>query len=71
MTKSILKKSIEVLELDSKIFEILHDNNIFDVNDLWNLSSLKLQELNLSHEDIRKVRVKLQLNGIDLNRKIY
>ncbi len=64
-------KDISVLELDPKINKILKDNDIKTIGDLWVLNKKRLKDLGLIDADIKLISIKLQLLGLDLNKKIY
>ena len=66
-----LTAPIETLEIDTNIISKLHQNNIYNVKDLWNLKRKNLKELGLTDSKIKHITIKLQLNSIDLNKKIY
>lgn len=65
------EKDISVLELDPKLNKILKENNINTVGDLWVLNKKKLKEIGIVDLDIKFISIKLQLLGLDLNKKIY
>ncbi|MBO5475159.1 MAG: hypothetical protein J5982_01475 [Bacilli bacterium] len=65
------EKDISVLELDPKLNKILKENNINTVGDLWVLNKKKLKEIGIVDLDIKLISIKLQLLGLDLNKKIY
>ena len=65
------EKDISVLELDPKLIKILKENNINTVGDLWVLNKKKLKEIGIVDLDIKLISIKLQLLGLDLNKKIY
>ncbi len=65
------EKDISVLELDPKVNKILKENNINTVGDLWVLNKKKLKEIGIADSDIKFISIKLQLLGLDLNKKIY
>ena len=65
------EKDISVLELDPKLNKILKGNNINTVGDLWVLNKKKLKEIGIVDLDIKLISIKLQLLGLDLNKKIY
>lgn len=62
-----LTAPIETLEIDTNIISKLHQNNIYNVKDLWNLKRKNLKELGLTDSEIKHITIKLQLNSIDLN----
>lgn len=67
----ILEKDIKDLELNNNIVNVLRENNINKIQDLWQLKRKDLKDLNLADTDINQITIKLQLYGLDLNRKIY
>ena len=69
--KLLLEKEIEELNLDSKITKILKENNIIFIKDVWILKRQDLKKMSLTDSDITQVSIKLQLYGLDLNKKIY
>lgn len=68
---SNVEKSISVLDLDKETNNLLKKNNILKVEDIWVLNRKKLKELGLSDNEIKQVVIKLQLLGLDLNKKMY
>ncbi len=66
-----LKKDIKILDLDREGLAILKDNNINLIEDLWLLTKKDLKILGISDKDIKYISIKLQLLGLDLNKKIY
>lgn len=66
-----LDKDIDILKLGDSINNILINNNIKIVNDLWVLNKKALKSFNLSSSDINMISIKLQLIGLDLNKKVY
>lgn len=71
MKNKILDNEIEFLSLSDNVNKILKSNNINYVKDLWPLTRKDLKNLNLSDRDIQGVIIKLQLRGLDLNKKKY
>lgn len=66
-----LKKEIKDLELDDKAIKILNENSIFFIEDLWPLGRKDLKELGLVNKQINDIIIKMQLNGFDLNKRMY
>jgi len=60
-----------IKDLDCVILKKLNTNNIYTVGDLWNLKRKDLKSFNLNDNEIKQVIIKMQLHGIDLNRRIY
>ena len=71
MKSKILDKDLSFLKLDTKVIETLNNNNINVINDLWCLNRKDLKALEISDKDIHNIIVKLQLNGLDLNKRKY
>ena len=71
MKSKILEKDLSFLKLDSSVIEILNNNNINVINDLWCLNRKDLKALKISDKDIHNIIVQLQLNGLDLNKRKY
>lgn len=69
--KVFLEKEIEELKLDKKVINILKENNINNIKDVWILKRKDLKQINLTDSDITQISIKLQLYGLDLNKKIY
>ncbi|NMA50535.1 MAG: hypothetical protein GX951_01630 [Mollicutes bacterium] len=67
----ILKKKIETLRLEDNVLKILKANNIKLVGDLWCLNRNKLKKMGLMNPEISHIIIKLQLCGIDLNKRVY
>lgn len=63
--------NLDCLKLDEKIIKKLKDNGINSVETLWNISKNSLKELNFNYDEINTIKIKLQLNGLDLNKKKY
>lgn len=69
--QKILEKSIEELGLNTKMTSILVDNDINTIEDIWVLKRKDLRAFSLSDSDITQIVIKLQLFGLDLNKKVY
>lgn len=66
-----LKKDIKILDLDKECLTILKDNRINLIEDLWLLTKKDLKMFGINDKDIKYISIKLQLLGLDLNKKIY
>ena len=66
---SVLDKDISSLNLSKKISEILKYNNINNINDLWIKNRKYLKDLGITDKEIKKITIKLELNGLDLNKR--
>ena len=69
--KKILEQAIEELALNDKVLKTLKENNINIVEELWVLKRQNLKSFGLKDSDITQITIKLQLYGLDLNKKIY
>ena len=69
--KKILNKSISYLNLDCEIEKKLEFNKILIINELWCLDKSYLKNIGFNNDEIKKITIQLQLNGLDLNKKIY
>lgn len=70
-TNIYAEKDIKILELDSDIVKVLLDNEIKTVGDVWVMNRKKLKAIGLKDSDIKQVIIKLQLLGLDLNKRMY
>lgn len=66
-----IKNNINILDLDNECLKILKENNINLIEDLWQLSKKNLKDLGINDKDIKYISIRLQLLGLDLNKKIY
>ncbi len=62
---------ITKLELSSRINKILKENNINIIHDLWLLNRKELKKISLTDKEIKSIIIALQLQGLDLNEKMY
>lgn len=62
----ILKQSIERIDIDVRIIDLLKGNGIKTIKDICNKSKTDLKELTLSYQEINKIQVELQLLGLNL-----
>lgn len=69
--KLVVNKTIDNLNIDSSIVDILNKNNIMFIKDLWKLNRKDLKNLKLSDNQVNQIIIKMQLNGIDLSNKTY
>lgn len=71
MSKVSLDSKLQDLKIDNDIITKLNKKGIFEVKDLWQYNRKKLKELGLTDSEIKHITIKLQLNSIDLNKKVY
>ena len=66
-----IEDKIETLNLSKSINKILKENNIIYIKDLWILNRKTLKSYGLKDSEIKDIIISLQLQGLDLNKKIY
>ena len=66
-----LEDSIKKMNLSEKTINKLLDNDIKYLKDLWVLKRKDLKKLSLTDKEIKSVIIALQLEGLDLGKKIY
>jgi hypothetical protein len=66
-----IEDNIETLKLSKNITKTLKSNNVVYIKDLWILNRKKLKELGIKDKEIKEIIISLQLQGLDLNKKIY
>lgn len=66
-----LEDNIDILNLDNLLIKRLNNINIYKVEDLWNCKRNYLKENDFTNSDISQIKIKLQLIGLDLNKKKY
>lgn len=71
MSKINVHEKINKLGIDDSIIKVFNSRDIITINDLWSLKRKDLKDMNFSGEQINHIIIKMQLNGIDLNRKKY
>ena len=69
MRSKYLDEDISYLKLNAKIIDILKSHNILKIHDLWILNRKTLKSFDLTDSDIKQIIIKLELLGIDLNKK--
>ena len=68
---NILEKDVTELKLSEKIIKKFKENSINIIEDVWKLKRKDLKILSFSDSDIMQIVIKLQLFGLDLNKKVY
>ena len=71
VNNSNLEKDIVELGLEKDVTDLLRSFEINKINDLWCLNRKKLKEYGVVDADIKQIIIKLQLIGLDLNKKVY
>ena len=64
--KKILKQSIDRIDINMNILNLLKENGVITISDLCSKSKTDLKNLTLSFEEINKIQVELQLMGLNL-----
>jgi len=66
-----LNNNIKELGLEKEVINKLNNSNINTIKNLWDLKREELRAIDLTNEEINQITIKLQLFGIDLNKKVY
>ena len=69
MRNKYLDEDISYLKLNNDINNIFKDNNILTIEDLWIKNRTYLKNLGLSDNEIKQIIIKLELIGLDLNKR--
>ncbi len=64
-------EALKSLKIDNNIIEKLEKRNIKTIKDLWVLTRKELKTLDFNDTEINHIRIKMQLWGLDLNKKMY
>lgn len=70
MDKHVVEK-IEKLDLDNDIELILKSNNVNTMQEVWKFKRNELKNMGLKDSQINHIIIKMQLKGLDLNKKMY
>lgn len=68
--EELLNRQIRFLGLPIQLKNKLLDNNINIIYDLWVSKRSNLKKI-LNDREISDIIIKLQLHGLDLNKKVY
>lgn len=66
-----LEDNLQKLQLDCDIEQKLSNLKIYSIQDLWKCNSSYLKQRGFQNCEINHIRIKLQLQSIDLNQKRY
>ena len=69
MSNGYLENDILDLKLNKNIVQTLKNNSICKIKDLWVKKRSNLKEIGLSDSQIKEIIIKLELIGLDLNKK--
>ena len=58
------------LDFEKVILDKLSLNNIDSIEKLWEMNKKELKNIGFTYEEINKIAIKLQLRGLNLNKKI-
>lgn len=64
--KEIFDEKISILKLDKVISNILNNNRIDTIYSLCNCSRMELVGIGLTNNQVNKIMINLQLQGLDL-----
>lgn len=66
-----LNNNLNDLGLEKEVINKLNNKDINTIKNLWGLKREELRAIDLTNEEINQITIKLQLFGIDLNKKVY
>ena len=69
MNNKYLENNIDTLNLNQNITYLLKDHDILKIKDLWIKKRDFLKEIGLSDKQIKTIIIKLELIGLDLNKR--
>lgn len=69
--KYVINMDLDKLELSRNLIKKLNSDNIYFIEELWKLDRKKLKELGFNNNEINDIIIKLQLKGLDLNKRKY
>ena len=61
-----LEQNIERLDVEIRIIDILKNNKIKKIQELCKLSKTDLKEMDIKQKEAEKIKIELQLLGLDL-----
>ena len=61
---------ISDLNFQKNIIDKLRLNNITSIEKLWEMSRKDLKSIGFTYDEINLIAIKLQLNGLDLNKRV-
>ena len=63
--------TLDKINIDKTIIKKINNNNIYLIKDLWKQKRKNLKQIGLNDKEIQHITIRLQLNSLDLNKKIY
>lgn len=67
----VKEKNLSSLELDNELIGVLNNKGLYTINDVWVLKRSDLKSIGVKDSQINQLSIKLQLLGLDLNKKVY
>lgn len=71
MSRICLSDNVNKLGIEKDVVRVLKKYNILTIENLWKLNRNDLKKMRLSAADIKHIKIKMQLQSIDLNGKKY
>ena len=65
------EEKIDKMNVTKVVINKLKNNNINFIKDVWVLKRKDLKNMNFTDKEIKSIIIALQLEGLDLNKKIY
>ncbi len=66
-----IEENISKMNLTKTIINKLKNNNINNIQDIWVLKRKDIKNMGFTDKEIKSIIIALQLEGLDLNKKIY
>lgn len=66
-----INDDISKLNISANLNKKLLSLNLKTINDIWILKRKDLKSIGLTDNEIKSIIISLQLEGLDLNKKIY
>lgn len=66
-----VEKDVIELEVNESTLNIFKEHDIKSIEDVWHLKKTELKNMGVEDGQINQIRIKLQLMGLDLNKKVY
>ncbi len=68
MKNEYLKETIDIIDIQEEIKELLKQNGVITIQDLCSKTKTDLKNMRLSFYEINKIQVEVQLLGLNLQK---
>lgn len=66
-----IESEITKMNLPLRLIEKLNNKKLYKIKDIWSLKRKELKTLGFDDSEIKSIIIALELEGLDLNKKIY